>query len=94
MSAYFLGAQMLRLSGINVNRYWEMVLYAAQHFRGLTENHYFDIFGNTYDIHRMWCRYEEEYRHAWGLKHINAFAGINHVKWFGNDEFYESLLKY
>lgn len=80
LSTYFLSAQMLAHSGIRLNQYWQNVLYANEYFRGLTENHYVDRLGNFMYIYGVWDK-----------PHVRAFAGMVHAKWFGSDEFHQSL---
>jgi len=71
LSAYFLSAQIARYSGIALNTHWQQVLHLNQHFNGLTENHYLDIYGNFHGIDGVWER-----------SHVRAFAGLVHAKWF------------
>jgi len=80
LSTYFLGAQVLRHSGIDLNAYWHHILYAGEHFRVLTENHYVDIQGNFHPAYT-----------ARGLPHISAMDALIQVKWFGTDDFHNSL---
>lgn len=80
ISTYFLGANVLAHSGIALNRHWEHVLHFNHHFRALTENHYVDIYGNFRYIYSVWEK-----------PHVNAFAGLVHNKWFGEDEIRQNL---
>ena len=80
LSTYFLGAQVLRHSGINLNRYWHHVLYANSHFRALTENHHVDIEGN---FRTIWD--------VWNYDHIIAYEALIQAMWFGTDDFHYSL---
>jgi phosphoglycerol transferase MdoB-like AlkP superfamily enzyme len=80
LSTYFLGAQVLRHSGINLNRYWHHVLYANRYFSALTENHYVDVDGN---FHTTW--------NVWGYDHVIAMEALIQAMWFGTDDFHYSL---
>lgn len=80
LSTYFLAAQMLAHSGIDLNQYWQNVLYVNNYFRGLTENHYIDKFGNFMYIYGVWDK-----------PHVKAFAGMVHAKWFLDCEFHQNL---
>ena len=80
LSTYFLGAQTLRHSGIGLNRYWQHVLYANQHFSALTENHYVDVYG---EFHSAWG--------VWQYDHVRAMEALIQAKWFGTDDFHYSL---
>ena len=80
LSTYFLGAQVLRHSGINLNRYWHHVLYANRHFSALTENHYVDAQGNFHTIGDVWSR-----------DYVIAMEALIQAMWFGTDDFHYSL---
>ncbi|MDR2182747.1 MAG: LTA synthase family protein [Clostridiales bacterium] len=80
LSTYFLGAQMLRHSGIYLNRYWHHVLYASRYFSALTENHYVDIHEN---FRNVWS--------VWNYDHVIAMEALTQAMWFGTDDFHYSL---
>ena len=80
ISTYFLGAQVLRHSGIYLNRYWHHVLNTNRYFSALTENHYVDIYGN---FHTTWG--------VWDYDHIIAMEALIQTMWFGTDDFHYSL---
>jgi len=83
LSAYFLGARVLDLSGVMLNNYWNYILHLNQYFRALTENHYVDNYGNFSGLYGVMQ-----------LEHIIAFDALNTVKWFGNDDFYYWLQEF
>ena len=80
LSTFLLGARVLQHSGIKLNNYWRSILYTSNYFRGLTENHYIDIYGNFLNLSGV---REKE--------HIMALQALNDVKWFGTNGFYEFL---
>jgi len=80
LSTYFLAANVLELSGINLNRYWHYTLYLNTHFGGLTENHFISNFGNFYSVHSVRQR-----------PYVAAMEALHQVKWFGTDDLFESL---
>ena len=82
ISPYFLAANMLRLSGIDLNRYWHHVLYANEHFGALTEIHFVDGHGD-FLLQRFSYVMERPY--------IRAMEALHQVKWFGTDELHSSL---
>ena len=79
-STYFLGAQLLRHSGIELNRFWHHVLYANRYFSALTENLYVDIYGNIHTAHDVWSK-----------DHVVAMEALIQAMWFGTDDFHYSL---
>ncbi|MCL2408479.1 MAG: LTA synthase family protein [Oscillospiraceae bacterium] len=80
ISTYFLGANILRHSGVNLNRYWHYILRLSEEFGALTENHYVDIHGAFYSVHNVRM-----------LPHIQAMEGLHRAKWFGAGAFMEHL---
>jgi len=72
ISTYFLGAQVLRHSGVELNRYWRNVLWLSEQFNALSENHYMDIHGVFHDLHGVR-----------DLPHVRAMQALHQAKWFG-----------
>ncbi|MCL2574128.1 MAG: LTA synthase family protein [Defluviitaleaceae bacterium] len=80
ISTYFLAAQTLHHSGIDLNRYWHYILYANSYFSALTENHYVDMHG---DFHTIWD--------IWNRNYVIAMEALIQAMWFGTDDFHYSL---
>jgi len=71
LSVYFLAANVLRHSGIAINRYWQEVLYLSTYFRALTDNHFLDIYGQFHNLGYVWYR-----------PYVRAYAGLTYSNWF------------
>jgi len=80
VSTYFLGAQLLRHSGIELNRYWWHVLWLSEQFSALSENHYVDIHGVFHGLHGVR-----------DLPHVQSMQALQQAKWFGGGAFLEYL---
>ena len=80
LSTYFLAANVLELSGIDLNRYWHYTLYLNRHFGGLTENHFVSRYGSFHNLYRVHQR-----------PYVAAMEALHQVKWFGTDELFDSL---
>ena len=78
LSTYFLAANVLAHSGINLSPYWHYILYLNEFFRALTEIHYVDIQGN-FHLQRLLALQEKPY--------IQAMEALHQIKWFGTAEF-------